>query len=97
MSVLYLTEQQVEQLLPMELALEAVEAGLRKVALDEAVNIPRSRCQTDMVMLHVLPAAAKSLQALGHKSYTTSRQGAHFYVTLYDSRTGGMTATPATE
>ena len=42
----------------MEMALEAVEQGLRKLALDEAVNIPRARSQTDHAMLHVLSASA---------------------------------------
>jgi alanine dehydrogenase len=91
-SVLYLTEGEVAQLVTMDLALDAVEAAFRKLALDEAENVPRRRCQTDHVMLHVLPAAAKTLGAIGFKAYTTSRQGAGFHVTLYDARTGAMTA-----
>ena len=63
MNVLYLTEAEVRSLITMDVALEAVEAAFRKISLDEAVNIPRQRCQTDHVMLHVLPAAAKTLGA----------------------------------
>jgi ornithine cyclodeaminase/alanine dehydrogenase-like protein (mu-crystallin family) len=92
MAVLYLTEDEVGQLLTVDLALEAVEAGFRKMALDEAENIPRQRCQTDHVMLHVLPAAAKTLGAIGFKAYTTSKAGAKFQVTLFDPKVGGMTA-----
>ena len=92
MPVLYLTEADVHKLLTMELAIEAVEAALRKLSLDEAENIPRHRCQTDHVMLHVLPAAAKTLNALGYKAYTTGKTGAKFHVTLFDPRQGGMTA-----
>lgn len=92
MSVLYLTEDDVRQLLTMDLALEAVEAAFRKVSLDEAQNVPRQRCQTDHVMLHVLPAAAKTLNAIGYKAYTTTKAGAKFHVTLFDARTGDMTA-----
>jgi ornithine cyclodeaminase/alanine dehydrogenase-like protein (mu-crystallin family) len=92
MSVLYLTEGEVASLVTMELALEAVEAAFRKLALDEAENVPRRRCQTDHVKLHVLPAAAKTLGAVGFKAYTTNKQGARFHVTLYDPRSGGMTA-----
>src|SRR3954469_2167509 len=92
MAVLYLTEDEVGRLLTMDLALEAVEAGFRKVALDEAENVPRQRCQTDHVMLHVLPAAAKTLGAIGFKAYTTSKAGAKFHVTLFDPKVGGMTA-----
>ena len=89
MSVLYLTEDEVRQVLTMDLALEAVEAAFRKLALDEAENVPRQRCQTDHVMLHVLPAAAKTLGAIGYKAYTTSKPGAQFHVTLFDAKTGG--------
>jgi len=92
MAVLYLTEAEVGRLVTMDLALEAVEAAFRKLALDEAENVPRRRCQTDQVVLHVLPAAAKTLGAIGFKAYTTSRQGARFHVTLFDPKTGAMTA-----
>ncbi len=92
MPVLYLTEADVGSLLTMELALPTVEAAFRKMALDEAMNIPRQRCQTDHVMLHVLPAAAKTLGAIGFKAYTTTKHGAKFHVTLFDSRTGEMSA-----
>ncbi len=92
MPVLLLSEDDVRQFLTVEMALEAVEAGLRKLALDEAVNIPRSRAQTDHAMLHVLSAAAKTLGVLGFKAYTTSRKGTHFHITLYDGKTGAPLA-----
>ena len=71
--MLLLTEDDVRQLLTMEMALEAVEEGLRKLALDEAQNIPRPRCQTDHAMLHVMSAAAKTLGVMGYKAYTHHR------------------------
>lgn len=92
MPVLYLTEAEVAGLLTMDLALDAVSAAFRKLALDEAENVPRQRCQTDQVMLHVLPAAAKTLGVIGYKAYTTSKVGARFHVTLFDGKTGEMTA-----
>jgi ornithine cyclodeaminase/alanine dehydrogenase-like protein (mu-crystallin family) len=92
MPVLYLTEDEVSQLISMDLALDAVSTAFRKLAVEEAVNIPRQRCQTDHVMLHVLPAAAKTLGVLGFKAYTTSKNGARFHVTLYDGKSGEMTA-----
>lgn len=88
MPVLYLTEADVRRVLTMDLALEAVEAGLKKLALDEAVNVPRSRCQTDHSMLHVMSAAGKTLGALGFKAYVTTRRGAHFHFHLFDGKTG---------
>jgi len=92
MSVLLLSEEDVRQLLTMDMALEAVESVLRGMALDEAVNVPRARSQTDHAMLHVMSGAAKALGAMGYKAYTTSRKGAHFHVGLYDGKTGGLQA-----
>ncbi|HJZ92415.1 MAG TPA: ornithine cyclodeaminase family protein [Gemmataceae bacterium] len=92
MPVLHLTEDEVRDLLPMDSAIEAVESGLRKMALEEAFNVPRSRCQTDHAMLHVLPAAAKTLGVLGFKAYVTTRAGSRFHVTIYDGKTGDMLA-----
>jgi ornithine cyclodeaminase/alanine dehydrogenase-like protein (mu-crystallin family) len=90
--MLLLTEDDVRRLLAMSMALEAVEAGLRKLALDEAENIPRSRCRTDHVMLHVMSAAAKGVGYLGYKAYTTSKRGASFHVGLFDGRGGELLA-----
>jgi ornithine cyclodeaminase/alanine dehydrogenase-like protein (mu-crystallin family) len=92
MPVLLLSEEDVRQLLTMEMALEAVEEVLRKMALDEAHNVPRARVQTDHTMLHILSGAAKTLGVLGYKAYTTSRKGAHFHVGLYEGKTGTLLA-----
>lgn len=92
MPILYLTEAEVRNLLTMDLALAAVESAFRKLALDEAENVPRRRCQTDTVMLHVLPAAAKTLNAIGMKAYTTGRFPAKFHVYLFDPKDGSLAA-----
>jgi ornithine cyclodeaminase/alanine dehydrogenase-like protein (mu-crystallin family) len=89
--VLLLTEEDVRGLLTMDLALEAVEQGLRKLALDEAMNTPRARVQTDHAMLHVMSASAKSLGYMGAKLYATSRKGAaRFLLPLFDGKTGAL-------
>src|SRR6516162_3772124 len=89
--VLLLTEEDVRCLLTMDVALEAVEQGLRKLALDEAQNTPRARVQTDHAMLHMMSAAAKSLGFMGAKVYATSRKGgARFIVPLFDGKTGAL-------
>ncbi len=92
MAVLLLNEDEVRQLLTMDMALEAVEQALRKMALDEAVNIPRARSQTDHAMLHVLSGAAKALGCMGYKAYSTTRKGSHFHVGLYDGKSGTLLA-----
>ncbi len=92
MSIYYLTEAEVQSVVTMDLALAAVESSFKKMALEEAMNIPRQRCQTDNVMLHVLPAAAKTLNALGFKAYTTGRFKTQFHLFLCDPNKGGLTA-----
>jgi alanine dehydrogenase len=91
MPVLLLSEDDVRRLLTMDMALEAVEQGLRKVALDEAQNIPRARSQTDHCVLHTMSASAKTLGVMGSKVYATSRKGpAQFHVSLFDGKTGAL-------
>src|SRR5439155_3895225 len=82
----------VRRVLTMDMALEAVEAGLRKMALDEGQNVSRARTQTDHAMLHVMSAAAKTLGIMGYKAYATSRRGQHFHVGLFDGKTGALLA-----
>lgn len=88
MGTLLLNENDVRQLLTMDMALEAVEEVLRKMALDEAQNVPRARCQTDHMMLHVMSASAKTLGIAGYKAYSTGRKGTHFHVCLFDGKSG---------
>jgi ornithine cyclodeaminase/alanine dehydrogenase-like protein (mu-crystallin family) len=89
--VLLLSEDDVRRVLTMDLALEAVEQALRKMALDEAQNVPRARVLTDHAMLHTMSAAAKSLGVMGSKVYATSRKGlAEFHVALFDGKTGAL-------
>src|SRR5256885_7218992 len=84
---LLLTEDEVRRLLTMEMALEAVEQGLRKMALDEAQNVPRARVQTDHAMLHTMAASIKTMGVMGSKVYATHRKGgAQFHVALFDGK-----------
>jgi ornithine cyclodeaminase/alanine dehydrogenase-like protein (mu-crystallin family) len=86
--MLLLSENDVRQLLPMELALDAVEQAFRAEGRDQAQNILRARCQTDRVMLHLLGGADTPANAIGYKAYTTGREGARFHVGLFDGATG---------
>ena len=92
MPALFLTEVQVRELLTMELAIEAVEDGFRRLAGAEAMNVARRRTRTPEVMLHLMSAACTSYALVGFKAYTTSRMGARFHVVLYDGGTGEMVA-----
>ena len=44
---IFLTEEDVRSLLPMDEAIEAVERGLREQGNGTGVNVPRHRAQAD--------------------------------------------------
>ncbi len=89
MPMLLLNEDEVERLLPMSEALEAVEMAFRKIGLEEAVNLTRSRAVTDHAQIHIMGATIKGMGAMGAKIYSTSRKNPpQFYVPLFDGKTG---------
>ncbi len=90
MAVLFLSEENIRQLLTMDMALAAVEEAFRKHADEEAKNVPRARCHVDGAMLHVLAGAVPGW--VGYKAYGTSRKGANFHVGLLDGETGELKA-----
>ncbi|MDQ8021094.1 MAG: ornithine cyclodeaminase family protein [Moraxellaceae bacterium] len=85
---LYLTEQDVGRLADIHLALDAVESAHRALALGEAMDIPRQRVRTGSAMQHVLQAGWPARGVMGYKAYTSSAQGARFWLHLFDSSTG---------
>lgn len=92
MPALFLSEDEVREVLTMPLALEAVEQAFRQLAGGKAHNVPRSRARGDGILLHTMSAASDELGLVGWKTYTTTAEGARFHVALYDSGTGAMTA-----
>jgi ornithine cyclodeaminase/alanine dehydrogenase-like protein (mu-crystallin family) len=93
---LFLTEQDVTELLTMEDALAAVEAVFRSQAAGEATNEPRRRLRVAGATLHVMSGAvagfAEFKGLLGLKSYVVTRNKARFYVNLYDAESGELLA-----
>lgn len=92
MSVLYLREADVDQLLDMPTAVEVMEAAFLALASGEADNVPRVRAKAPGVVLHSLNAAAEYLDMVGWKQYTTTRHGAKFLVGLHASQDGQLQA-----
>lgn len=92
MSALYLREAEVEQLLDMRLAIDVVEEAFRRLAVGEAVNVPRVRAVGAGIVLHTMSAAANYLGYSGWKAYSTTRDGAQFHVGLYDQSSGRLAA-----
>ncbi|MCS6850948.1 MAG: ornithine cyclodeaminase family protein [Gemmataceae bacterium] len=88
MTVLFLTESDVRRILTMDMALEAVEAAFKQMALDQAQNIPRARAQAGATMLHLMGAALHEPPVVGSKVYSTTRRDARFLLNLFDGTTG---------
>ena len=83
MSMLYLTEKDVRDLLPMTDSIELMQTAFERLAAGEAINQPRRRLilPTGSV-LHYM--AASDGQYYGAKIYATNpRHGAHFLFLLY--------------
>ncbi len=89
---LFLTEEDVQQVLTMPMAITAVEDVLREVSLGSAVNIPRQRTRMPKGALHILQGAVESQQVIGYKAYTSTREGNRFLLYLYDSNHGNLQA-----
>lgn len=83
MSMLYLTEKDVRDLLPMQVSIDLMQTAFERLAAGEAINQPRRRLilPTGSV-LHYM--AASDGQYYGAKIYATNpRHGAHFLFLLY--------------
>lgn len=93
MDVLYLREADVERLLTMEIALEAVETAFRRAATGEVQSHSRRRLHPrGGAMLHYMAAADEATGYLGLKIYTSSPAGVRFLVPLYRVDSGALVA-----
>jgi ornithine cyclodeaminase/alanine dehydrogenase-like protein (mu-crystallin family) len=80
---LYLTEQDVGELLTPAEAVEAIEACFRRMAAGSVENRPRYRLQLEGGALAVMSAADRELGYAGAKVYAGFRNGARFAVLLF--------------
>ncbi|MGE3313744.1 MAG: ornithine cyclodeaminase family protein [Planctomycetaceae bacterium] len=92
MAALFLTEDDVRELVDMEAAVEVIEELFRQWGAGEAANTPRVRTSSPGITLHSMAGAAAYLGVVGWKQYSTTRGSALFHVGLYDSVRGDMLA-----
>ena len=88
----YLTEADIQKLLTMPIALEAMEEAHRALAEQKAIDIPRARIHLPTGTQHVLQAAAPELGYIGFKYYYTRPTGKSFYVHLMNTESGKLEA-----
>ncbi len=90
--MLYLTEQDVTNLLTMPDALASVELAFKAQATGDATNESRRRVRANNAILMTMSGAIASLNVFGLKAYTVARGKARFHVSLYDTTTGELLA-----
>ncbi len=81
----YITEQEVDKLLTMGIAMEALEEAFKARADGDAYNMPRRRLPTGSGTYNFMAATWKSHRIAGHKSYPGGSGGISFHVMLYDT------------
>lgn len=87
---LILTEKEVDSLLDMPSALEAVEQILRQHAEGKATNRARRRVALPESALNFMAAGAPEIGALGLKAYTLAGSEFRFYTMLFDPQSGEL-------
>ncbi|MGH9376733.1 MAG: ornithine cyclodeaminase family protein [Terriglobia bacterium] len=90
--MLLLSEADVIDLFPMQLALDQIEASFRAQGESSTVNQPRRRILLPNVSLHYMAAAIPASNLLGMKIYVASRRSITFLCLLYQADTGKMLA-----
>jgi alanine dehydrogenase len=79
-----LEEADVEKLLSMDLAIEAIEEAFKLQGEHKVQVAPRSRCSLSKSMLHVMSASLPTLGFAGLKTYSSVAAKTVFHVMLYD-------------
>ncbi|MDR2112104.1 MAG: ornithine cyclodeaminase family protein, partial [Candidatus Accumulibacter sp.] len=94
---LFLSEDDVRQLLTMPLAIEAVEEAHGELSLARAIDVPRQRTRLPRTALHILQGALPGRDAIGYKAYTSNRSGVRFLVHLFSAASGALRAVLAAD
>lgn len=89
---LFLSEKDVQQVLTMRMAMEAVESAHRDLALGLGADTPRARTRLPQTTLHILQGALPAQGVLGYKAYTSNRTGNRFLIHLFDAASGVLLA-----
>ncbi len=92
MAAVYLSESDVDSLIGIGDAIEALDAAFRCWSEETMDNVPRQRARAPGIVLHSMSAAAAYLGRVGWKQYTTTRQGARFLVGIYSAASGDLEA-----
>ena len=89
---LYLTEDDVNNLVTMQDAVESVETGFAAISRGEASNLPRQRLRLPNGMYNIMSAAVPALGVMGLKAYGGGKGRPKFHIQLSSTETGELLA-----
>jgi alanine dehydrogenase len=89
---LYLTEDDVNNLITMQDAVESVETGFAAMSRGEASNLPRQRLRLPNGMYNIMSAAVPALGVMGLKAYSGGKGRPKFHIQLSSTETGELLA-----
>ncbi len=89
---IYLTEADVDRLLDMELAVDALDEAFKARAVGEVTNTARSRMPIGGGSYNLMAASWPAKGVVGHKSYTAGPGGARFHVAIFSTNGDGLLA-----
>jgi len=89
---LFLSEVDVQELLPMDRAIECVEASFTAQHNRSAVNHPRQRIFLSHLSFHYMAGALVEKELVGMKVYTAGAGEVQFLVLLFDGDKGDLLA-----
>lgn len=89
---IFLTEDEVRELLPMKRAIELVEASFHEQHDGQALNRSRERILIPSASLHYMAAALTQDGLMGMKIYAVTPRGMRFVVLLFSAQDGSLLA-----
>lgn len=91
--VLWLTEQEIVSLVPLDDAIEALERGLRALGQGHGFNLAKALGGwSDGSSMHSLGSALPELGFAGYKNWVNTKRGATALYVLFDANDGALIA-----
>jgi ornithine cyclodeaminase/alanine dehydrogenase-like protein (mu-crystallin family) len=87
---LFLSDQEVAQLLPMDECIDVLEEAFAHAGAGKVDNRPRNRIRMPGGFFHFMVASNEGHGVFGYKAYPSFAGGAKMIVMLYDYETGAL-------
>ncbi|KAA8923387.1 ornithine cyclodeaminase [Thermoplasma sp.] len=88
----YINEDEVRSNLTMKETIDVIREAFEEYRSGRASSNTRVRTFSEGSVLNTMPASMEKYHIMGHKTYSASKNGARFVVTLFDSRSNDLIA-----